>query len=105
MDLELIMRLRRHFGIAHHIPGRLRVKFSLSLLSDPQARPLLDGAAAGGLPPAVRDVRVNPAARTAVIDYDAAAIRPALLDEAFRTQDGARFETLMQELKDSLKAA
>jgi hypothetical protein len=53
----------------------------------------------------VRDVRVNPAARTAVIEYDAAAIRPALLDEAFRTQDGARFETLMQELKDSLKAA
>ena len=69
-DLTPFLGLRRHVRIAHHVPGRIRLKLqglSLTDLARFDARPFagfLDGI------DAVRSVRVNRAALSAVVEYD-----------------------------------
>lgn len=73
-DLAPFLALRRHVGIAHHVPGRIRLKLDPRALA---ALPRLDPAPLVALLdrlPAVRVTRVNPAALSIVIDYDAAAL-------------------------------
>ncbi len=99
MDLSLLMDCRDYLSVAHHIPGRLRLRFSLAVLADPRAMDLLASARAACLPPALRGVRVNAPARSVVIEYDPAVIAPDLLEEALTTQDKGRFRILAEQLK------
>lgn len=76
-DLTPFLGLRRHVRVAHHTPGRIRLKLSglsLSELRSFDPRPFagfLDGIEA------VRSVRVNRAALSAVVEYDAAQMTEA----------------------------
>lgn len=69
-DLTPLLGLRRHVRVAHHIPGRIRLKLdglSLVDLAGFDAKPF-----AGFLSgiEAVTSVRVNQAALSAVVEYD-----------------------------------
>jgi hypothetical protein len=77
-DLGQLHALRRHIDIVHHIPGRVRLRLGLALLGRLDE---VDGtlfkrvvAALDG----IRDVRVNAAALSVVIQYEPARIPPAL---------------------------
>lgn len=72
--LTALLPLRRHLAIAHHIRGRLRLRLALSgvsAVSPGLVAKLQDQVASV---PAIRSVRVNLAALSVVIEYDAGRI-------------------------------
>lgn len=107
MNTETLFQLRRYLNIAHHVPGRLRLKFSPGIVAAPGAKDLAQWAQGqkrdnGGLPPGLLNLRLNLGARSLVIDYDRQSIAPKLLEELFQTQDEKRMTFLVSELADSL---
>lgn len=69
-DLSPFLHLRRFVSIAHHVPGRIRLKLNMAALAhlpkvDPA--PFVDLVARI---PGVKATRVNPAALSVVVDYD-----------------------------------
>jgi hypothetical protein len=102
MDFNLLMDLRHYLTVAHHVPGRLRIKFGMKLLGDPRAKEIMNRVGARDLPPAIRSTRVNPLGRSVVIEYDAEAVDPGRLEELLTTGDCQRFEKLANEFKDIL---
>ena len=72
-DLEELFTLAPHLEIAHHIPGRIRLRIRLTGLSALSRVDLQDIASAI---PGIHSVRVNAAARSAVIEYDSTQISP-----------------------------
>jgi hypothetical protein len=75
-DLTPLLALRRHLHIAHHVPGRVRMKISLSALQEVSRadaeKVLRMFESADG----IQNVRVNAAARSVVIAYDRELIAP-----------------------------
>lgn len=82
----------------HHIPGRLRVKYSHKILSK------IDFSALDALKkyvdelPAIREIRVNGAGFTAVISYDASIISPDEWNAMFHQDNPSNFETIFAKL-------
>ena len=77
-QIRLLLEMRRHLRIAHHIPGRLRVRAGIGLLEVARkwrGRRFGPGEAIR-LIHGIRNVRVNSAAGSAVIEYDAARVPP-----------------------------
>lgn len=69
-DLSPFLGLRRFVSIAHHVPGRVRLKLDIKALAhlpkvDPG--PFVDLVARI---PGVKATRLNPAALSVVVDYD-----------------------------------
>jgi hypothetical protein len=65
--INTVVRLAPHVEICHHIPGRIRLKISLSALS------LLDATGISGTIqeiPGVMSQRINLSARSVLIEYD-----------------------------------
>ena len=74
-DLTPFMRLRRYVAIAHHVPGRIRLKLDLRALAE---LPTVDPAPFAALldrMQGVNSIRVNAAALSVVVDYDPAVVR------------------------------
>ncbi|NBC31310.1 MAG: hypothetical protein GVY13_01410 [Alphaproteobacteria bacterium] len=99
----ILLQARRHCRIVHHLPGRLRLRI------DPRG---LDAALAGipGHRPAeafrtqlaglagIRGTEINLPARSVVISYDPAVLRPALWEQLIRgdpANAAAALETLL----------
>ena len=72
-SVDLFLRLRPHLAIAHHVPGRIRLRIGFGALSvigeAGAAAPTLDHLAPLFAP---GTVRVNPQARSVVITHDPA---------------------------------
>lgn len=66
------------------------------MAGDPQVRELMDSGR--DLPPGVKDVRLNVLARSVVVEYDAEAVPPALLEDLVRADDDGRAAQLLREL-------
>lgn len=69
-DLSPFLMLRRYLAIAHHVPGRIRVKLDMAALMH---LPAVDAEPFVALAKRIRGVtaiRVNAAALSAVIEYD-----------------------------------
>jgi hypothetical protein len=76
--IEMLLAMRRHLHIVHHIPGRLRLRASAGLLDLARAwrgqTISLDEAI--GVIDGIRSARVNPMAASAVIEYDPTRVAP-----------------------------
>ena len=79
MNFRKIVELEKHLDVAHHIPGRIRVKFSPLILTKPVALAAMKEHSE--LPEAIKDARVNMSARSVVIEYDPEQILPELVEE------------------------
>lgn len=82
-DLSPFLDLRRFISIAHHVPGRIRLKLDFRALAHlPNVDPAPFAALVGRIQ-GVKTTRLNAAALTVVVEYDpqliAAAIWPRLL--------------------------
>ncbi|TJZ79184.1 cation transporter [Chitiniphilus eburneus] len=77
---ELFTRFAASVQIAHHIPGRIRLKLAPVTLDDAERSTL---AQAKGFQrvlddiPGIRGIRLNPLARSCTVDYDASVIPPS----------------------------
>ena len=82
------LELRSLITVAHHIPGRIRLKFSPDILSHPAAPFLKDLATNGEVQGKLMDkgfisATPNLMARSLVIEYDTGRIAPDILDTFF----------------------
>ncbi|WP_207263867.1 hypothetical protein [Desulfovibrio sp. Huiquan2017] len=104
MDFNTLMGLRRYLSIQHHVPGRIRIKFSLKLLADPRAQALKEEKEGRTQPSWIRQTKVNMFTRNVIIEYDPQVVQPEKLHEALITKDEARFSELAAEFKAILES-
>lgn len=88
-DLSPFFGLRRFVSIAHHVPGRIRLKLDMRALAHlPQVDPApfvdLVGRVQG-----VTATRVNAAALSVVVEYDPALIAPPVWAELLAAEPEA----------------
>ncbi|WP_333499339.1 HMA2 domain-containing protein [Kluyvera sp. CHPC 1.2972] len=92
-----LLTLRRFVEVAHHIPGRLRLRFSSKLvasLSQGKLRQLDAYCSPEGY---LRRYQINSETGSIVLEYDAAAIRPQILNQLFG-QDGEQAQHALAQL-------
>jgi drug/metabolite transporter superfamily protein YnfA len=108
-DPALFLSLRKHIRIAHHIPGRIRLRIGAEAVTAAQGvdDDLFDRvlAAIGG----IDDVRVNAMAGSAVISYQPEKIRPDWWETLIHGEDEESVDLLRRlaetELAPALDAA
>ena len=91
------MSLRRHLRIVHHVPGRLRIRFSKDVIRTLLGDRVKDFTRLIESAPAVRHLRVSPVTLSAVIEYDHRRVPPTLWHSLIDgPEDACRsaFETL-----------
>jgi len=96
--VEILMNLAPHAEIAHHIPGRVRLKillsgFALARKSD------LKGLAKSI--PGVLKMRLNIFARSMIIDYDQEKLSPQLWEDMSQLRKNP---AMTAEVKERLRA-
>lgn len=75
MTIQDFLDLRHLVSIAHHVPGRIRLKLDPRILGHPAAATL--ASLSGGKPEAgLLDARLNPMARSLVLEYDVNRLSP-----------------------------
>lgn len=85
--------------VAHHIPGRIRLK-----LADGMSTPALAAAEvqrfvrAATAAPGIRSVSVNPLARSCVVEYDPVLFPPSAWSDAMAGRSSPAAQALLQAL-------
>lgn len=69
--IEQIVRVAEHLKVVHHVPGRIRLRFSMAAV---KASRSMDLPGLLKTIPGVRKLRVNSAAMSIVVDYDPARL-------------------------------
>lgn len=96
MNFQKIVELEKYLDVAHHIPGRIRIKFSPLILTKPVALAAMKEHSE--LPDAIKDARVNMAARSVVIEYDPEQIQPELVEELIQGTDKDKKAQIVSDL-------
>ncbi|KAA8998096.1 hypothetical protein FJU30_16900 [Affinibrenneria salicis] len=82
-----LLTLRRWVTIAHHIPGRVRLRFTNRLvmsLGERQLSALNDLCSDAGI---IRQCQINRETGSLLLQYDAQRLSPALVDALFASED------------------
>ena len=86
-QIDMALKLRRMVTIAHHIPGRIRLKYKLGILAHLarfNAQEIEDGLASV---PAFKSYRLNHATNSILIEYDASVVPPVVINALFSEVD------------------
>lgn len=100
-NVELALKLRSWVKVAHHIPGRVRLKYKLGIIAHlahfnaHDIERFLDDI------PALRHYKLNSNTGSILIEYDTGVIQPALIEELF-SPDDAIAERACYDLADCL---
>ena len=92
-----LLTLRRFVEVAHHIPGRLRLRFSNKLVASLSQGKLKQLDAYCSPEGYLRRYQINSETGSIVLEYDAAAIRPQILNQLFG-QDGEEAQQALVQL-------
>lgn len=92
-----LLTLRRFVEVAHHIPGRLRLRFSNKLVASLGQGKLKQLDAYCSPEGYLRRYQINSETGSIVLEYDAAAIRPQILNQLFG-QDGEQAQHALEQL-------
>jgi len=95
-EFERFQRFTRHLRIAHHIPGRIRLKLEADL-DDKQLDAIGDARRFGKVledVPGIRSVKVNLLARSCTLEYDAKVIPSAAWSDFLEGVRSPASETL-----------
>jgi hypothetical protein len=94
VDPEILLRARKHLRIAHHIPGRIRLRFDPGILEAvPEIKDGERGDLLSGLP-GIKDVRLNAAAFSLVVTYDRDKIEPGWWEQLIEGDEDAAAEVV-----------
>lgn len=97
-DVPALLGLRRHLSIVHHLPGRIRLRLGAALwgsaarIERDRFKALLDGLEG------IRDIRVNVAVASVVIEYDPEQVPPESWETLVRGDATAAGDLLNQWL-------
>ncbi|WP_233269614.1 HMA2 domain-containing protein [Kluyvera cryocrescens] len=92
-----LLTLRRFVEVAHHIPGRLRLRFSNKLIASLSQGKLKQLDAYCHPEGHLRRYQVNSDTGSIVLEYDAATIRPQILNQLFG-HDGEQAQQALEQL-------
>ncbi|MEF3696818.1 heavy-metal-associated domain-containing protein [Desulfolutivibrio sp.] len=95
MPLQEMVELRRFITVAHHVPGRIRLKIDPAVRSHPKAMALAALAEKGD--GAIR-AQLNVLARSLVLEYDPDRIDPRRLEDFFTVADPQEAAGLAKDL-------
>lgn len=97
-DFEYFHRFARYLRVAHHIPGRIRLKLDVDL--DKAQLEAISGARRFGRAlddvPGIRSVKVNLLARSCTLEYDATLIPADAWPDFLEGVRSPAAETLLQ---------
>lgn len=93
MTLQDFLEIRSMIAIAHHVPGRLRLKLDPKLRHHPAAESLKTLAERDA---GIVNARLNPMARSLLVEYDPGRIAPEALQEFLVSPDAARVAELAE---------
>ncbi len=106
MDLDLLLGIRSHISIGGHTPGRLRLKFGLGVVRNEKVIEYVKvngfGPPKGQDMPGITKTRFNPITRSMTVEYDRKVIRPELLHKLFVCKDETEFESIAQQLAETV---
>ncbi|MTI13707.1 cation transporter [Sansalvadorimonas verongulae] len=95
------LKLRELVEPAHHIPGRLRLKFHSPLVAQMAKMRMGSFTEQVANIPAFKNCEVHAARRSAILEYDPQLVDPKLLDIVF-SQDQAKAFTACEQLVNAL---
>jgi hypothetical protein len=120
MDLKLLLECRRHLRVAHHVPGRIRLKFTTELFRHSALReaiaPFLKGAGlpfdferpgwlknnaelkVAGAVPGIRSARLNWRGRSLIVQYDDRLLPAHKIDALFAADTPERLGGVVADL-------
>lgn len=95
--LASLLKLREGLGIVHHVPGRIRLRFGLGMLTLAQDEGLAPDQAVRWLRalPGVKGARINVAAASVVVDYDPRRLDPSRWETLVLGDDDAALELVL----------
>ncbi len=99
IELNRFFDLRRHMKIAHHIPGRIRLKIGVSALKELGTVNKSDVEGFLNEIDGIKEVRINEAAGSVVISYAPGRVAPERWEQlmhADRKQAGPLLESMMK---------
>ena len=96
MNFHKLVELEKYLDVAHHVPGRIRIKFSPMIMTKPAALSAMREHK--DLPSAIISARVNMAARSVVIEYDPELISPEIIEELIQGKDCNKKAEIVSEL-------
>jgi hypothetical protein len=73
--IQTLLDIVPHLEIAHHIPGRIRLRISFSGIESLQSVDLVSHV---NQIPGILSVRINPLALSAIVEYDPERLDPGL---------------------------
>lgn len=94
MNLDDLLGMRPLLHVAHHVPGRLRLKFDSAIQKNSAAISHLSSLMKSAPDAGLYHVRLNALARSLVLEYDSARISYADLQEFLISQDESRVRQL-----------
>lgn len=100
MNFHKLVDLEKYLNVVHHVPGRIRVKFSPLILTKPAALSAMREHSE--LPAAIKGARANMAARSIIIEYDPEAIHPEVIEELISGTDKNRKVEIISDLYGKL---
>ncbi|WED23905.1 heavy-metal-associated domain-containing protein [Vibrio sp. JC009] len=100
-DVKKALKLRSWVHIAHHIPGRVRLKYRLGIIAHLARFNASDIERALDKIPAFRNYKLNSSTGSILIEYDATIVKPALIEELF-SEDDAIAEQACYDLADCI---
>ncbi|WP_055025537.1 HMA2 domain-containing protein [Shewanella japonica] len=85
--LNKVIKMRRWVMIAHHIPGRIRLKYKLGIMSHLMQFNLQNVDDVIAQVPAFVSYKINKSTGSIVIEYNANLVKPELVDDLFAGTD------------------
>ena len=105
--LEPLRNLSAMISIAHHIPGRIRLKLNAGLAQLRQMEAFgIESAALGGAIdalPGIRGVHLNKLARSITIEYDNESIPDHVWPDLLATQPSPEATALLNRLQNEYR--
>lgn len=98
VDAQAVRRFAALARIAHHVPGRIRLKLADGPIPAEAKALATRMADAFSRAPGIREVSVNPLARSCVVSYDPAAIPPSAWGDLIGGAASLEGEALAQTL-------
>lgn len=100
MNYKELLTFKPYFSVKQHIPGRLRLKFSLKILDLPEAKSILQEKKE--IPEELGKVRLNKFARSLIIEYSPDKLPFEMLENLLNATTPEDGEQALSQLEQHL---
>ncbi|CAM3059976.1 HMA2 domain-containing protein [Moritella viscosa] len=81
--IKKALKIRRWLTLAHHIPGRIRLKYKMGIMTHLVTIKVTDIEQALADIPAFKNYKINSDTGSILVEYDAGIIKPEFINQLF----------------------